>query len=70
MSLVGVTRGQKYLIINNSPNSELADSRDTGPLLEIRILGEIGSEICGSIVVGVARFCMASMDECNTVSHN
>ena len=34
ISVVGVTRGKKVLFINNSPNSELADSGDTGLLLE------------------------------------
>ena len=40
MSLVGGTSKQKGLIINNSQNSELADSRDTGPMLKIRLLEE------------------------------
>ena len=40
MSLLGGTREKKGSIINNSPNSKLADSGDTGPLLEIRLLEE------------------------------
>ena len=43
---MGGTRGQKGLIINNYPTSELADSRDTDPLLEIHLLEDGGSEIC------------------------
>ena len=70
MSLVGGTKGQQGLIIYNSPNSELADIRDTGPLLEIRLLEEDGSGICGAVADGGARFLMSSMNECNTASHN
>ena len=33
ISVVGVTRGQKGLIINNSPTSELSGSGYTGLLL-------------------------------------
>ena len=43
VSLVVGTRVKKELIINNSPNSELADSRDTGPLLEISFMEKDGS---------------------------
>ena len=56
MSLVGGTRGHKGLIINNSPNSELAGSGDTGPLLKISLLEEGGSGICGATVAGGASF--------------
>ena len=63
------TMVQQGLIIKNSPNSELSDSGDTGPLLEIRLLEEGVSGICGAAVAGGERFCMLSMDECNTASH-
>ena len=66
---MGGNRGEKGLIINNSPNSELSDSRDTGPLLEIRLMEESGSRICGAEVDCRARFFMSSMDEYNTASH-
>ena len=69
MSLLGGTRDKKGSIINNSPNSKLDDSGNTGMLPEIRFLKEIGSEICVSAVTGGARFGMLSMDECNTASH-
>ena len=45
---MGGTRVNKELIINNSPNNELADSRDTGPLLEIHFMEESGSGVFGS----------------------
>ena len=67
---MGGTRGKKELIIDNSPNIKLADSGDTGLLIEIRLLDEGGNGIYGSAVAGGARFCMSSMDECNTASHN
>ena len=70
MSLVGGTRGQQGLIINNYPNRELTDSGDTDYLLESCLLEEGGSGICGSAVAGRARFFLSSMDECNTASHN
>ena len=66
MSLVGGTRGQNGLTINISPNRELADSGDTSPLLEIRLLEEGGSVICVSAVADMARFFKSYMDECNT----
>ena len=66
---MGGTREKKGLIVNNSPTSEISDSRDTGPLLEIRMLEEGGIGICGAAVAGWARFSMSSMDECNTESH-
>ena len=56
MLLVGGTRGKKGLIINNSPTSELADSSDTDLLLEIILLEEGGSGICGAAVAGGERF--------------
>ena len=62
ISLVGGTMGKKSLIINNSPNSELADSSYTGPLLEIRFLEEGGSGICRATVAGGAKFCISFMD--------
>ena len=69
LSLVGETRERHGLTINNSPNSKLDDSGNTGMLPEIRFFKEIGSEICVSAVTGGARFGMLSMDECNTASH-
>ena len=69
MSLVGGTRRQQGLIINNSPNSELAYSRETGSLLEICLLEEGGSRICGGEVDDRERFCMSSMNEGNTSSY-
>ena len=69
LSLLGGTRGKHGLTINNYLNRELAESGDTGPLLEIRLLEEGGSRICGSAVDGGARFCMSYMDERNTASH-
>ena len=48
MSLVGGTRGKQGLIINNSPNIELDDIGDIGPLLEISLLEEGVSAIFGS----------------------
>ena len=59
---MGGTRLKKEVIINNSPNSELADSRKTGPLLEIHFIEEGGSGIFGSAVSYGASFCMSSMD--------
>ena len=56
MSLVGVTKGPKGLIINNFPNNNLADSGNTGSLLEICLLEEGGSGICGSVVAVWERF--------------
>ena len=38
LSLVGRTSGRNGLTIDNDPNSELYNSGDTGPLLEISIL--------------------------------
>ena len=63
LSLVGVTSGRHGLTIYNSPHRELADSWDTGPMTENRLLeyGERG--ICGAAVAGGARFCISSMDE-------
>ena len=52
ISLVGGTRGQKGLFMNNSPNSELVGSRDTGPLLGIFLMEEGGSGICRATVAG------------------
>ena len=69
MSLVGRNRRRHGLTINNYPNRELYDSGDTCPLLGISILEEGGGGIFGSEVYGRARFCMSSMDECNTASH-
>ena len=51
------TRVKHRLIINNSPNSNLFNSRDTGPLLEIFLLEEGGSRICESAVASGERFC-------------
>ena len=62
ISLVGGTRGYHELTMNNSPNSNLYNSGDTGPLLEIRLLEEGGIGICGAIVDGEASVCMSSMD--------
>ena len=69
LSLILGTRGRHGLTINNSPNSELSDSGDTGPLLEICLLGEGGSGIYGSAVAVGAMFCMSYMDACNTSSY-
>ena len=66
---MGRTSGRHGLTIDNSPNSKLSDSGDTGPLLEISILEEGGRGICGSVVAGGARFCISSLDECNTDLH-
>ena len=66
---MGGTRVKKYLIINIYPNSDLADSLEIVPLLEICFLEEVGSGICVAAVAGVERFFMSSMDECNTASH-
>ena len=52
LSLIGGTRGRHGLTIYNYPNSELSDSGNTGPLLEIRLLEEGGREICGAAVSG------------------
>ena len=67
---MGGTRGKKDLIINNYPNSKLDESGDTGLLLEIRLLEEGGSGICGAELASGERFCISYMDECNTASHN
>ena len=69
LSLFGGTKGKHGLTIYNSPNSKLADSGDTGPLLKIRLLEEGGRGICGAAVYGGIRFCISSMNECNTASH-
>ena len=69
ISLLVGTRVQHELMINNSPNSELSDGGDTGPLLEICLLGEGGSGIYGSAVAVGVMFCMSYMDACNTASH-
>ena len=58
MSLVEGTRRQHGLTINNSPNSELCDSRETGTLLEICLMEEGGSGICGAAMADRERFCM------------
>ena len=58
MSFLGGTRGQKGLIINNSPNRKLYDSGDTGPLLEIRLIEEGRRGIGGAAVAGGERFCI------------
>ena len=50
LSLMGGTRGMHGLTLDNSPNSDLADSGDTGVLLEIRLLKEGRRGICGSAV--------------------
>ena len=68
MSLVGRIRGHKGLITNNYPNNDISDNGDTGPLIEISLLEEGGSGICGSTVDDVARFCMSSMEEFNNES--
>ena len=65
LSLVGGRRGSHGLTINNSPNSDLSDSGETGLLLEIRILEEGERRICGAAVAGGAMFCMSYMGECN-----
>ena len=69
LSLFGGTKGKHGLTIYNSPNIELSDSGDAGPLLDIRFLEEGGRGICGSAVTGGARFFMSSMNECRTASH-
>ena len=69
ISLVGGTRGQQGLIINNSPNREISESGDTCPLLEINLLEEGGNVICGAAVTSRKSFCMSYMDEFNTASH-
>ena len=66
---MGGTRVSHGLTIDNSLDSEIADSGNTGPLLEIRFLEEVGRGICGSEVAGGAKFFISSMDECNTNSH-
>ena len=58
MSLVGGARGHHELTVNNSPNSELCDSRETGTLLEICLMEEGGSGICGAAMADRERFCM------------
>ena len=58
MSLVGGTRGQKELVINNYLNSDIYDGGDTGLLLGINLLEDDGSGICGATVAGRERFCM------------
>ena len=62
ISLVGGNRGYKELIINNCPNAKRPDRGDTGPLLEVRLMEEGGSGICGSAVAVAERFFMSSMD--------
>ena len=52
ISLLVGTRVQHEVTINNSPNSELSDGGDTGPLLEISLLEDVGSGICGAVVAG------------------
>ena len=69
MSLVRGTRRKKVLILNNSQNSELSDSGNTGPLLNICLLEEGESGLFGATVAGGARFFMSYMDECSTPSH-
>ena len=69
LSSVEGTRGMNGLTIYNNPNSNLANSWDTGPLLEIRLLEGGGRGICGAAVYGGIRFCISSMNECNTASH-
>ena len=44
-----------------SPNSELAKSGDTGPLLKIRLLEEDGRGICGAAVYGRERVLQYTM---------
>ena len=56
LSLLGGTRVRHGLNMYIYPNSELADSGDTGPLLEIRLLEEGGSGICVDAVAGRSRF--------------
>ena len=53
---------KKFLIRNHSPDNELAGSRDTGLLLEIRLLGGSVSAICGAALASGARFCTSFMD--------
>ena len=53
---MGGTRGKKGLTINNYSISGLADGGNTGLMLEIRLLDEGGSGICGAAVTGGARF--------------
>ena len=56
--LLGGTRVMHELTIDNTPNTKLVVSRDTGPLLEIRLLEEGGRGISGAAVTGGERFCM------------
>ena len=63
---MGGTRGEKGLILNNYPTSDLSDSEYTGLLIDICLLEEGGSGICGAAVAEGARFCMPSMYEFNT----
>ena len=65
---MGRNRGRHGLTIDNSPNSNLANSADTGPLLKICFWDEGGRRMCGSAVAGGAWFCMSYMDDCNTDS--
>ena len=58
ISLVGGTRVQHRLSINNSSNSELANSRDTVLLLDISLFKKGGSGICGAAVADRSIFCM------------
>ena len=53
---MGGTRKQKQLIINSSPNGKLVESGDICLILEIRLLEEGGSGICGNVVADRARF--------------
>ena len=55
--------------INYYPNSELLGSEDTGLLIEIHLLEEGGSVICGSAVSSGESFCISYVDECNTTWH-
>ena len=69
LSLVGGTSGRHGLTIENYQNSELADSGNTGPLIEIRLLEEGGKGTCGAAVAGRARFFISYMYESSTDSH-
>ena len=50
LSFVGRSRGMHRLTIDNSSNRDIANSEDTGPLLEISFWEEGGRGICGSLV--------------------
>ena len=61
---MGGTRVIHGLTMDNSPNSELANSWYTGPLLKIIFLEEVGRGVCGSAVAKGARFaCHLWMNE-------